>query len=108
MKIKLVLITLLLGLLYPIVLYSGQRANKERPAQDQQRVPQLPGEGRREGNSKPSGPELRPAELVNLAGNARGVPAEFAADALIKIAQSDKVKDLNWKDRKSTRLNSSH
>lgn len=43
------------------------------------------------------GAEARPAEIEALVDRARAVPAEFAADALIRIAESPKVQDPAWK-----------
>jgi hypothetical protein len=39
----------------------------------------------------------RPAETENLVNVARGLPAEFAADALIRIARSPRTKNPEWK-----------
>lgn len=39
----------------------------------------------------------RPADLEALAGAARSLPAEFAADALIRIAGSDRAGDPSWR-----------
>jgi hypothetical protein len=39
----------------------------------------------------------RPPELVDLVDRAQGVPAEFAADALLRIADSPKLTDTAWK-----------
>ncbi len=39
----------------------------------------------------------RPHEILDLIGYAQAAPPEFAADALIRIAESDKVADPAWK-----------
>jgi hypothetical protein len=39
----------------------------------------------------------RPREILDLIGYAQAAPPEFAADALIRIASSDKVADNAWK-----------
>ncbi len=41
--------------------------------------------------------ERRPLEIEALVDRARGAPAEFAADALLRIAASDKIEDRAWK-----------
>src|SRR5579885_2145329 len=39
----------------------------------------------------------RPPEIQSLADQARSVPPEFAAEALLRLAASDKVTDRQWK-----------
>src|SRR2546421_13041719 len=94
MKFTRALIVLLPGLGFTAPCYPGPQADRqERPAQDQQHPPQPSAEGQRRGGSKAGGLDSPPAEFLTLADNARSIPAEFAADALIKIAQSNRVKD---------------
>jgi hypothetical protein len=41
--------------------------------------------------------EKRPVEIEALVDRARGAPAEFAADALLRIVASGKIEDRAWK-----------
>lgn len=41
--------------------------------------------------------QQRPDEIVFFVSNARSTPADFAADLLIRIAESNKIADLTWK-----------
>ena len=41
--------------------------------------------------------DRRPVEIESLVDRARGAPAEFAADALLRIAASGKIEDRAWK-----------
>src|ERR1700691_5645840 len=40
---------------------------------------------------------VRPPTLLDLVSYAQAAPPEFAADALIRIADSDKISDNAWK-----------
>src|SRR6202043_408591 len=39
----------------------------------------------------------RPVEIENLISDARSLPADFAVEALVRIAQSNRVTDRRWK-----------
>jgi hypothetical protein len=49
------------------------------------------------GFAQPTGKPVRPPEILDLIGYAQAAPPEFAADALIRIADSDKIADNAWK-----------
>ena len=49
------------------------------------------------GNEKKVSGSFRPIEIQNLVGEAYSAPAEFVADAFIRLAGSHKVTDKQWK-----------
>jgi hypothetical protein len=55
-----------------------------------------PGDKQESGKGKGSLSD-RPAEIVNVVNQAGTTPPEFAADILIRLAQSSKVRDPAWK-----------
>lgn len=50
-----------------------------------------------ESQSKAPESDKRPDEVVSFLARVRGLPPEFAADLLLRLAESEKVKDSAWK-----------
>lgn len=63
-----------------------QQASKSPQVSDQQAKGRI-------GGDRPG----RPVEIEALVDSARNAPPEFAADALLRIAQSDRIKQSAWK-----------
>lgn len=68
----------------------GQQGNKPLP-----RTENKPSQAEKEKDALIT--PQRPAEIVNLVNEASAAPPEFAADALIRLAASGKVKDTAWR-----------
>ena len=69
------------------------------PAQSKKKSQQQSGEInlQKKSTTEDKQPPKRPDELVYFVNNARSAQPEFAADLLIRLAQSDKITDATWK-----------